>query len=230
MQHIAAILFIGATLLYHFAPTNLQNGESAGFPDVAHMQLIRKLRLTWSPVESGAPWIDCIEPLGEGDTKTLAAAITGLSPELAREKLIETAWNIHIYIEKAELKPGVYKLPEHVGNPYHEMHGVAADGSFTFTQEHLILLRHMRWGRPSREQVQALLKEGIYPFPLTDGKRPYGDFTWYEYEMAEILGEPFAIGPDGNPVEDSEKDRRMKILHYQTLPALRALFLYGKMP
>ena len=227
---IATVLFFGATLQYYFALANLQNGEADGFPDVAHMQLIRNLRLSWSPVESGSPWIDCIEPLGEGDTKALAAAITGLSPEIAQEKLIETAMNIYIYINKAELEPGVYKLPEHAGKPYHEVHGVAADGSFTFTQEHLILLRHMNWDPPSREQIPALLEEGVYPFPLTDGKRPYGDFTWYEYEMAEILGEPFAIGADGNPVKDSEKDRRMEILHYQTLPALRALLLYGKMP
>ena len=212
-------------------PCNASPAETAtGFPDEAHLKLIRNLHVFWSPVESGSPWINCVEPLGKGDTQALAAKITGLPPEEAQAKLIETARNIYTFIEKAKLEPGVYRLPEHADTPYDKEHGVAADGSFTLKQEHMTLLRHMRWHFPRPEEIPELMNEGVYPFPLTESKRPYGDFTWFEYEMAEILGEPFALKPDGNAVEDPEKDKRMETLHYETLPALRVMFLYANMP
>ena len=200
------------------------------FPDVAHMQLIRNLRMFWSSVESGSPWIDPDEPLGEGDTKALAAEITGLPPKKAQAKLIETARNIHNFVKRAELEPGIYKLPEHISKLYHERHGVAADGSFTFTEAHLTLLRHMRWRQAAPEGFYAILTDAMYPFPLTASKRPYGDLSWYRGDMARILGEPFAIGSDGFPVHDPEKEQRLEILHYETLPAMQALFLYGVIP
>lgn len=124
----------------------------------------------------------------------------------------------------------MYKLPEHLGKPYDKEHSVAADGSFTLKQEHLTLLRHIRWHFPPPDAAPELMNEGIYPFPLTESKRPYGDFTWFEYEMAEILGEPYPLTPGGHAVEDPEKNKRMEALHYGTLPALRALFLYGETP
>lgn len=224
------LIFYTTSGVCMFGMTSTPPAATPGFPDATHLKLIRKLHLFWSPVESGSPWVNCIEPLGEGDTGILAAEITGLPVEAARKKLIETAENLYTFIQKAQLKPGVYLLSEHLDAPYGEEFGVAAEGSFTLTQEHLTLLRHMRWHWPSPQAIPELLAEGIYPFPLTESKRPYGDFTWYEYEMAEILGEPYALGPDGNAVKDPEKDKRMEALHHETLPALQALFLYGEMP
>lgn len=205
------------------------------FPDPAHLRLIRNLHLIWSPVEGGSPWINCVEPLGQmpegGEARQLAAEITGLPLEEAERKLIETAINIHTFVEHALLQPGVYQIPEHFGGPCQdEDFGLAANGDFTFRPEHLTLLRHMRWRWPVPQEVPELLAAGIYPFPLTESKRPYGDYTWYECEMAEILEEPYATDADGKPVRDAEKDKRMRGLHYETLPALQVLFLYGEMP
>ncbi len=227
MAAFLAIIILGESMVDKACSSAAPEGK---FPDAAHMRLIRKLSAFWSPVESGAPWIESAEPLGEGDTKQLAAEITGLSEEEAHCKLLDVVERLYLFIEKARLEPGEYVLPEDLRNYMDEEHGVGPDGRFTLKNEHLLLLRSMRWHEAPPEQMQELLDDGIYPFPLAEPKRPYGDYTWYQYEMAEILDEPYALNDNNEVVEDPDKDQRLQTLHYETLPALQLLLLYGDMP
>jgi hypothetical protein len=74
--------------------------------------------------------------------------------------------------------------------------------SFAYTQQHASLLRHARWSRL-----------------CMNPKRPYGDMTYFELDMAEILGEPVARSQDGRL--PAEQERRLQALHAETLPALQ---------
>jgi hypothetical protein len=76
---------------------------------------------------------------------------------------------------------------------------------FALTAEHLLLLRRARW-------------QQLFMNP----KRPYGDMTYFELDMAEILGEPIRQGADGLLPEAQAK--RLWQLHVDLLPALQ-LFL-----
>lgn len=56
-----------------------------------HLQLIRKLRVTWVPIESGAPGIDPLQPLrGELSSLEIAQQILQIhNPALATQLLTE---------------------------------------------------------------------------------------------------------------------------------------------
>lgn len=56
-----------------------------------HLQLIRKLRMTWVPIESGAPGIDPLQPLrGELSSLEIAQQVLQIhNPALATQLLAE---------------------------------------------------------------------------------------------------------------------------------------------
>lgn len=102
-----------------------------------------------------------------------------------------------------------------------------AQGKFTLTARHLKLLQQgIIWeNRPDDGD------EDFWPVQGLDFKRPYGDYTYYMYEMAGILGEPYAVNPATNKiVEDKAKDAALEKLHHELLGALQLLLLYGEMP
>jgi hypothetical protein len=48
--------------------------------------------------------------------------------------------------------------------------------------------------------------------PYIDGKRPYGDRSYYQIDMAEILGKPYARNAQGGTLPP-QKDEALKQLH-----------------
>mgnify|MGYP000975245310 CR=1 FL=1 len=74
--------------------------------------------------------------------------------------------------------------------------GVPTSG---FDNEHLTLLRAANWRTVDRHSIESVLREGdrYWPMPYIDGKRPYGNSSHYQIDMARLLGEPYPIDAKG---------------------------------
>jgi hypothetical protein len=173
----------------------------------AHIKLLRNSTVVWVPMESGAPAV-LISPLemdGEAKPELYAdvAKRAGLSPvdnQQIRKLLAEMPEALAQLLAHGELEAATYRydnplvtlsLAEETLPP--ELAHLAKDKSvsFPFTEQHAALLRHARW-------------RGLFMNP----KRPYGDMTSFERDMAAILKVP-------------EDERRLWKLHTETLPALQ---------
>ncbi|KAG0789268.1 hypothetical protein G6F22_006759 [Rhizopus arrhizus] len=94
------------------------------------------------------------------------------------------------------LRPGRYAVPAEMKEAFDfPESGVDAQGRFTLQQAHLTLLRAAVWREVDAKSLQAVLREGerFWPMPYIDGKRPYGDASYYQIDMARLLGEPYPV-------------------------------------
>lgn len=102
--------------------------------------------------------------------------------------------------------------------------GFAADGSVLLTEEHLKLLRSIEIRWPSQWECDERLDGGGYPSATADPKRPYGDYTYIEIDMARILG--CLPPPDGDAPAVFEPEpalaHHLQRLHWQMLGAMQA--------
>lgn len=192
-----------------------------------HAALMRLLRVQWMPIESGAPGIDFEQPL-VGGPDTLAIARQALKTDddaLAIRRMAEVCRLVPRFVALVgKLSPGRYTVPPEMKAAFDfPDSGVDAEGGFTLRAEHLSLLRAAVWREAGREELEAVLREGdrFWPMPMIDGKRPYGDASFYQIDMARLLGEPYALDAKGYAITQPAKDARLEKLHYETLAALQ---------
>ena len=96
------------------------------------------------------------------------------------------------------------------------------DSAFAFTEQHRRLLRQMNW--------RVSDPYGDDDVPGADPKRPYGDFTFYQLEMALHLGLIPAQKPaDHDPMTPEIVDA-MTALHGQMQPALQVFLQHFDVP
>lgn len=192
-----------------------------------HAALIRLLRVQWMPIESGAPGIDFEQPLlGGPDTLAIARRALKTSDDaLAIRRLAEVCRVLPDFVASVgKLAPGHYPLPTEMKAAFDfPQSGMDALGGFTLRAEHLVLLRAAVWREAGPQQLEAVLREGdqFWPAPLIDGKRPYGDASYYQVDMARLLGEPYPLDAKGYAITEPAKDARLEKLHYETLAALQ---------
>ncbi|WP_254599303.1 hypothetical protein [Burkholderia lata] len=210
--------------------------DDAPYPDLTprHVALMRKLRVGWLPVESGAPAIVPEQPLtGDGATIDLAKAILETDDDvLAIRTLAELGHVIPEFVTVAgELAPGQYLIPEALRDAFdYPESGVDASGRFEFRAEHLAILRGTIWRTLDDYSIDAVLEmDDFWPLPYIDGKRPYGDCTYIQIDMAELLGEPYQFDAERNLIEDAEKDARLERLHYETRAALQIFLTHAEL-
>lgn len=84
-----------------------------------------------------------------------------------------------------------------------------ADSVFEFTEQHRSLLTSMYWEASEDDELLT-----------ADPKRPYGDFTFYQIEMALRLGLIPAQKPADHDPMTPEIVEAMTELHFQMQPAL----------
>ncbi len=208
--------------------------DGASLPDLTarHVALMKRLRVMWLPVESGAPGIDPSQPLiGEGSTIMLAKAAlkTGDDAQAIRT-LAEVGRLVPRFVTEAgTLAPGQYTIPAALRKLFaFNGSGVDASGRFEFRAAHLALLRGANWTTVDAQAIDDVLGEGdFWPMPYIDGKQPYGDRTYYQFDMAELLGEPYKRDARGNPIKDAKKDARLERLHCETLAALQVFLMHA---
>lgn len=192
-----------------------------------HAALVRLLRVQWMPVESGAPGIDFEQPLlGGADTLAVARrALKTADDALAVRRLAEVCRLVPRYVQSiGRLQPGRYALPAEMREAFDfPESGVDAQGMFHLRQEHLVLLRAAVWREVDEQALSSVLREGarFWPMPYTDGKRPYGNASYYQVDIARLLGEPYPLDAKGYAITDPAKDARLARLHYETLAALQ---------
>ncbi|HEY6259813.1 MAG TPA: hypothetical protein VIY51_28885 [Xanthobacteraceae bacterium] len=199
-----------------------------------HVEALRKLQFAWDTrIESGGPVVDPQAPYGSNDMASDLGAIIGTRDRLAVARFHREVSAILIWaLGNREIAEGAYRLahlnnaameqrlrrdlaglpPERIESIVSGMPRLAADGYFRFTDQHRRLLRELRFEWPD-PQIIWIVAAGGYPAPAVHFKRPFGDMTAFEIDMAAILGLP---NPKGGPV-DPVLDR----LYWEMWPALQ---------
>lgn len=190
-----------------------------------HLVLIRSLRVTWVPVESGAPGLRPLFPFGI-DRPTCSWGMTALGSHdeaLLAQTLAEVAQLIpkFVFAGAAALEPGRYALPDEMRDYFSTPEsGVDANGIFEFQAEHATILKGMNW------RFEQLEKPG-WPLPFVDGKRPYGDCTYYQHDMARLLETTSEVSANSQAGLDPARNEELQRLHYQMLAALQVLLTHA---
>ena len=201
---------------------------AGGSFDAGDMVMLRRMHVTWAPIEAGGPVVEPDMIFGNADAAETAMRLTGLPKAEAVKKLRALCVRLPQFITKARIEPGEYTVPAEFRESFADpAHGLNSEGKFTLTRQHLILLQQgLRW-----ENRRDDGDEEFWPVQGINFKRPYGDYTYYEYEMAAILGEPYTVDPaTGDNVDDPAKDAALEKLHMELLGALQVVLLYGEMP
>lgn len=232
------------TLPERVAEIWLDPDEASGFPDGAwfgdgpfditqgHLDLLRLMRFGWDSVERGAPMLDPRQPYGRADVLAqLGETFDASDDDEVARRHVEMFFVLARALRHATLPPGRYPLGN-IGpaDIRAAMAGYAAsdtdlglgpDGLVTITDDHLRLLRaiEIRW--PSHWDCADRLAAGQYPAATADGKRPYGDYTFMEVDMARVLGKLTPNPADGIFEPDAELAARFARLHWQMLAAMQ---------
>jgi hypothetical protein len=204
-----------------------------------HLSLLRQARFAWDGAERGAPMLDSQRPYGRRDLLAQLAEAFGTddADDLARRH-VEMFFVIARALKHGELAPGRYALGNIGADDVREALrgyggddgvtdadvGLDADGLVTLTHDHLQLLRaiEIRW--PSNYDCEDRLAMGEYPAATAEPKRPYGDFTFIEVDMARILGvlPPRPNGDEAAIFQPSpELAHRLQRLHWQMLVTMQ---------
>ena len=234
----------------------MQDNRDQGFTaSKQQMAALRQLRFVWMPVEAGAPVVDPFQPFGSPDPGADLAAFSSEAGEAALRQLYCDAMNLlpdFVRAAAPRLAPGRYALDGADTERLREFMpsdqpGVGEDGSFDYTAEHAAVLPLLVWrsfdaaGRQGWEPLEpgqiGLGEAGragtdgdddrTWPVVGADCKRPYGDMTCFELDMADALGIPQGGGEGDSPLPQPVLDRLQK-LHDSTPAALRALVLHGQ--
>ena len=180
-----------------------------------HLKLLRHAVVMWVPTKSGAPGV-LLLPL-QADEKLSDQAYADIAkraglPTVDKgqidQLLMEMPEAFEQLLARGKLAPGTYRYDNPLAEISwsantlpDELKNLAKDKvvSFRFTERHAKLLRNARWG-------------GMMMNP----KRPYGDMTSFELDMADILGEP-------------ADEHRLWKLHTETLSALQVYLQNAKL-
>lgn len=166
-----------------------------------HTERLRQARIGWDLTEVGAP---CFGPDWETDPDDIHL--------------------LRIAAAYGDCPPGAYRYrcppPDFECSFY--VDELAADSVFRFTAEHRTLLTAMSW-----TLFDPYFDDDL---PGADPKRPYGDFTFYQLEMALALGRIPAHKPADHDPMTPEIVEAMTALHFQTQPALQVFLQNFEIP
>lgn len=227
-------------------PTFRQEGREDGWFGIgpfeissAHLSLLAHARFSWDGAERGAPMLDPARPFGRSDLMAQLGEVFGETDAIAlARRHVEMMYVLARVLRHGEAQTGRYALrnisAEDVRAAMRGYGGEAglsdadlgldADGMFSLAEDHLKLLREMTVEWPSQWEVEDRLDAGDYPAAAIDPKRPYGDFTYIEVDMARILGRLPPPPSDGQPAifePDPALAAHLQRLHWQMLAAMQ---------
>jgi hypothetical protein len=199
-----------------------------------HVEALRKIRFAWNTwIESGGPVVDQFTPYGSENMAADLGPIIGTRDRVTIARFHREVSETLIWaLDKCALAPGQYRLA-HLTNSFMqqrlrqdlaglpetrieeivaELPRLEPDGYFQFTDQHRRLLQHLRFEWPAPQHMSTVASGG-YPVPTVHFKRPFGDMTAFEIDMAEILELP-------RPAPD-RLDPLLERLYWETWPALQ---------
>ncbi len=188
--------------------------------DAASIELLRRISVRWDPlIENGMTFLDVrhASSVGgwEGPVGEMLAAVRNFFRSKSSKRQLESMFQI--FLAFGGLEPGDYPLgPNDVRAVDHlNGHGLQLQpkSEFHLTTEHLKLLAHARG-----EWYESFSALAINP------KRPYGDMTYFELDMADILGIPLAKDSAGKPEISKEQQAEFDRL-FADLPFSLGVFL-----
>lgn len=197
----------------------------------AHIDVIRQARLGWAPYEVGAPQVDLQRPwTGDAGAVFAQAVGEGAAPGAQQDFAVSMVAAMIVYFRHAEIEPGLYEV-ENValtdlwaqsGNP------APAPAQFELTQDLITLARGLAWQWPHEDEIDIAVSAKVIPGPSGDGKRPYGDMTYFAFDVHRLLEWPVELRDDEGwirttPAQDAEADR----LHALILPAAQVIIEHG---
>jgi len=177
-----------------------------------HINLLKKSPVVWiSNVENGMAMLDL-------NLSSLPPSLTHFR-ELFRseQNKLELESSFQIFMAFAEMNPGDYSLL--VGDVIEKPDNSKNDKTirrpveFKMTEPHLKLLKNL-----------SVEWERYFNGLVTDPKRPYGDMTYFELDMADILGIPLKEDSKGQRQISSEQQKLFNQL-FSDLPWSLRVFL-----
>lgn len=203
-------------------------------PTSRHLSAIRKLRFAWEDrVESGGPVVDPQAPYGSADIADDLGPIIGTRDLVAVAMFhVEVARALAWALENGELPAGRYRLA-HLDNAAlerimlrhaqrlseaeilqlrSEIPPLDPDRTFMFTTAHRRLLSNLRFGLP--HYAMLAIFPGGQVAPIVNFRRPFGDMSSFDIDMARILGLP-------RPQAGADFDPALWRLYVEMLPALQ---------
>jgi hypothetical protein len=203
-----------------------------------HVQALRKLRFAWNTaIESGGPVVDPLTPYGSENLAADLGPILGTRDKVAIARFHREVSSLLIWgLKNGKLAEGDYRLAHldnasmegrlrrelarYPGLPSERVEAILAqvprldpDRQFHFTDQHRRLLHELRLEWPDG-QIMWIIAGSGYPAPAVHFKRPFGDMTAFEIDMAAILGLARARGDTIDPLLDR--------LYWEMWPALQA--------
>lgn len=206
----------------------------------AHLALLARMRFAWDGAERGAPMLDPERPYGRRDLLAQIGETFGeADTDVCALRHVEMRLVLARALKHAVLKPGRYALrnmaPADVREALQGYGGAASlsdrdigldgDGEITVTEEHLKLMRHIEIRWPSEWDAVERIENGTYPAAAADAKRPYGDYTFIEVDMARILGclpPPPEAGAPAAFTPEPALAAHLQRLHWQILGTMQA--------
>ena len=181
------------------AATSISRHELAG---------IRALRFVFvDGVEAGAPAVDAFRPFGSPDPLADLAAVTGTAGDAALRTLYARVMRrVPVFCANAQLPPGSY---------------VVDGAQIQVTAEQLSLVAALAWDTEDLDGA-ILPQAGAWPVAAVDVKRPYGDMSFFEADMAEAIGLPVGHDPQGQAQLPDAVIARLDALHRSMATVLRA--------
>lgn len=199
-----------------------------------HMEALRKLRFAWTTrIESGGPVVDPLAPYGSDNMAADLGPIIGTTDRVAvarfhREVSALLTWALRTcgladgqyrlaYLDNAAMERLIRRdlgglPPARIEAIVAELPRLDPDGVFRFTDQHRRLLRELRFEWPD-SQIAWIVAGSGYPAPAVHFKRPFGDMTAFDIDVAAILG---------LPRPGTEVDPLLNRLYWEMWPALQA--------
>ncbi len=200
----------------------------------AHLGLLRLARVGWDGAERGAPMLDPDRPYGRADLLAQLSEVFGTDDaDVLGRHHVEMCSVLARVLRHGALRPGHYASrnlqPADIraavrgyGDLSDADLGLDA-GQIAVEADHLQLLRGMQVRWPSPHECRDRLDTGRFPAATVDPKRPFGDFTYIEVDMARILGVLPPAPTDGPAVFEPgpELAHRLQRRHWQTAAVMQ---------
>ncbi|MGH1369324.1 MAG: hypothetical protein ACRBCL_11975 [Maritimibacter sp.] len=197
----------------------------------AHIDVIRQARLSWATYEVGAPQVDLQRPwTGESGAIFAQAVGEGAAPGAAQDFAVSMVSAMFAYFRHVEIEPGLYEVKNVALADLWAQSGneAPAPAQFELTQELITLARGLTWQWPHEDEIALAEHAKVIPGPSGDGKRPYGDMSYFAFDVHRLLDWPVELrDAEGwirtTPAQDAEADR----LHALILPAAQVIIEHG---
>ncbi len=153
------------------------------------LALIRLFKFDWDTAEVGAPMVSSETPLGERDLLAQLRAHYGTEDDVELVKrYIGLMRGLNALMAYGTLATGRYARPVTgiEADTLQDISGKALDDDVEVTDAHIKALRTVsfEWTGDAEDRLDI----GEWPAPTMDAKRPYGDMTFYQIDLAKAVG------------------------------------------